>query len=144
MIRSLLLLTLVAAAAARAGAAADPGADEAALRQLNSDYVRAYLACDVARFRAILADDFTGVLADGRIIDKAEFLRQAARPPDAADLKLHDVTIRLLGDAAVVSAYVTYRRAGGPEVRTRYTNVCVRRSGDWRVVWVQWTRVTAA
>ena len=38
--------------------------------------------------RGMLADDFVGVLADGRVIDKAEFLAQAAQPPDARDLRL--------------------------------------------------------
>jgi len=88
------LALLIAAAPARASGPAAP--DEAVLRQLNAEYVRAYLACDVARFSTLIADDFTGVLADGRAIDRAEFLRQAAQRPDARDLRLHDVAIRIL------------------------------------------------
>lgn len=127
----------------RAGAA-DPGApDEPVLRQMNDDYVRAFLGCDVARFRAILADDFSGVLADGRVIDKAEFLREAAEPPDARDLRLHGVTIRVFGDSAVVAALVTYARGSGTGVRTRYSSIYARRGGLWQIVWVQWTRVAA-
>jgi len=123
---------------------ADPaGPDEPALRQLNDDYVRAFLACDVARFRGILSDDFTGILADGRVIDKAEFLRQAAEPPDARDLRLHEVVIREFGDCAVVGALVTYARADGTGVRTRYTGIFARRRGRWEIAWVQWTRVAA-
>ncbi|HXN35987.1 MAG TPA: nuclear transport factor 2 family protein [Opitutaceae bacterium] len=126
------------------GRAADPaGPDEPALRQMNDDYVRAFLACDVARFRAILADDFTAVLADGRVIDKAEFLRQAAEPPDARDLRLHDVAIREYGDCALVAALVTYGRANGTAVRTRYSSIFARRQGRWEIVWVQWTRAAA-
>jgi hypothetical protein len=53
------------------------------------------------------------------------------------------VTIRLFGDSALVGAAVTYRRADGSPVRTRYTSVYVRRDGRWAIVWVQWTRVTA-
>jgi hypothetical protein len=126
------------------GRAADPVApDEPALRQLNADYVRAFLACDVERFRSILADDFSGVLADGRVIDKTEFLREAAQPPDARDLRLHDVSIRQFGDSAVVAALVSYFRANGTGVRTRYSSIFARRKGQWEIVWVQWTRVTA-
>jgi hypothetical protein len=126
------------------GRAAEPAApDEPAIRQLNDDYVRAFLACDVARFRSILADDFTGVLADGRVIDKAEFLRQAKEPPDARDLRLHDVVIREYGETALVGAYVTYRRSDGSGVRTRYSSLYVRRGGRWSMVWVQWTRAAA-
>src|ERR1700685_3817690 len=49
-------------AAAPAVRAADPAPDEPEIRRMNDDYVRAYLACDLARFRTLLADDFTGVL----------------------------------------------------------------------------------
>jgi len=132
---ALLLLSL---APGRAADAAGP--DEVALRQLNDDYVRAFLSCDVARFRALLSDDFLGVLADGRVIDKAEFLRQARERPDARDLRLHDVVIRTYGDTALIGAYVTYRRSDGTPVRTRYSALYVRRAAGWSVAWVQWTR----
>jgi ketosteroid isomerase-like protein len=128
---------------ARPARADDAGADEPALRQLNSEYVRAFLACDVERFRSLLTDDFGGVLADGRVIDKAEFLREASVRPDARDLRLHDVTIRGYGDSATVVALVTYRRGDGTAVRTRYSSLYVRRGAGWAIAWVQWTRVTA-
>lgn len=137
------LLGLLLAAAPAGLAAGAPSPEEAVIRQMNDDYVRAFLACDVARFRSLLADDFTGVLADGRVIDKAEFLRQAAERPDASNLRLRDVTIRVYGDTALVGGLVAYRRSDGAAVRTRYTSFYVRRSGRWAIVWVQWTRSVA-
>ena len=125
----------------RAAEAAGP--DAPVIRQLNDDYVRAFLACDVSRFRALLAEDFRGVLADGRVIDKTEFLREASDPPDALDLRLHDVTIQIYTDTALVNALVTYKRAIGTAVRTRYSSLYVRRGGQWAVVWVQWTRAVS-
>ncbi len=141
--RARALLALLVLAALPGRAAEPAGADESEIRRMNDDYVRAYLDCDVARFRAMLADDFTGVLADGRVIDRAEFLQQAAERPDARDLRLRDVVIRLYGDSALVAGAVSYRRADGTGVRTRYSSVYVRRGGRWQIVWVQWTRVTA-
>lgn len=136
---ALVALLLLAAPALRA----DPGgADEAAFRQRNDDYVRAFLACDVARFRTLLADDFLGVLADGRLIDKAEFLRQAVAKPDVLDLRLRDVGIHVYGDAALVTALVTYHRAAGTPVRTRYSTLYVLRGGAWSVVWSEWTHAS--
>src|SRR5665213_4097561 len=44
--------------------------DAAAVRQLNERFIRAFLDCDVASYRALLADDFLAVLADGRVINK--------------------------------------------------------------------------
>ena len=144
MVRPACALASILFLAAVPGRAAEPAApDEPAIRQLNDDYVRAFLACDVARFRSILADDFTGVLADGRVIDKSEFLRQARERPDARDLRLHDVVIREYGETALVGALVTYRRADGTGVRTRYSCFIVRRDGRWAIVWVQWTRIAA-
>jgi ketosteroid isomerase-like protein len=139
--RPLLVLLLLLAGALRA---AEPDAEEPAIRRLNDDYVRAYLASDVARFSALLGDDFTAVLASGVVVGKAEFLRLAAVRPDALDLRLHDVTIRVYGEAALVGALVGYRRSDGADVRTRYTSVFVRRDGRWVLVSVQWTRVVAA
>jgi hypothetical protein len=74
------------------------------------------------------------------VIDKAEFLREARERPDARDLRLHEVVIRSYGETALVGAYVTYRRADGSSVRTRYSTLYVRRAGAWSVAWVQWTR----
>ena len=122
-------------------AAADAGGDEAELRRLNADYVRSFLASDVGRFKTMLADDFRCILADGREIGREEFLRMAARPPDARNFRLRAVSIRIYGDAAVIGAEGSYLRASGTEVQTRYTNVCVRQEGRWRVVSTQWTRV---
>jgi hypothetical protein len=137
--RALLVLLLLAAVPARA----DTGAtDEAAFRQRNADFVRAFLTSDVARFRTLLADDFIGVLANGTLIDKAEFLREAQVKPDAVDLRLHNVVIRTYSDSAVVSAFVTYRRSKGDPVRTRYTTFYVFRDGVWSVAMVQWTWYT--
>jgi ketosteroid isomerase-like protein len=140
---ALALFALLLSAAAPARAAEATGPDEVALRQLNDDYVKAFLGCDVTRFKALLAEDFAGVRADGRVIDKAEFLREAQARPDAADLRLHDVVIHSYGDSAMVMAAVTYHKADGTGVRTRYTTLYVRRDGLWTIAWVQWTRVSA-
>jgi len=136
------VLALLLLAAPRARAQAD-GADEASFRRRNDDYVRAFLTSDVKGFQALLADDFVAVLADGRLIDKAAFLRNAAVRPDAEELRLHDVAIRVFPAAAIVTASVSYHRADGTAVRTRYSTLYVLRDGAWRIVWVQWTRVSA-
>jgi len=123
-----------------AEAAASP--DEVALRQVNADYVRAFLNSDVTRLRRLLGDDFRGVLASGGVIDKDEFLKEAAIPPAVREFRLKDVTIRLYGDAAVVGAAVSYRRPDGTPIETRYVDVYVRRADRWELVSAQWTRVT--
>jgi hypothetical protein len=137
------LLALLLLSAGPVLAQEEPAQDEAAIRQLNTDYVRAFLARDVGRFSTLLAPDFTGVLADGRVIDKPEFLRLAKVDLDAHDLRLHDLVIRLYADTAIAGALVTYERSSGPAIRTRYSSLYVRRDGKWAIVWTQWTRVAA-
>lgn len=126
----------------RPSLAADSG-DESDLRRLNDDYLRASLACDVARFRELLADDFCGVLADGRVISKAQFLLLATRPPTLKDFQVKEVTVRLYGDAALVNDLAAYRRPDGAAAQTRYVDVYARRGGRWQLVSVQITHVTA-
>jgi len=117
--------------------------DLASLRQLNADNLRAFLTCDVASYRQLLADDFHCVLADGRLIDKAGFLELAAQPPGVADFRRQEPLISLYGDAALIIARISYRRQDGTSVQTRYIDVCVRRDGSWQIVSAQFTRVAA-
>jgi ketosteroid isomerase-like protein len=138
-----LVLAAVALSVAPLRAAASAGVDEAAVRQLNDDYVRAFLNSDVGRFGGLLSTDFTAVLADGRLIDRRAFLLQAASRPDAVDFRLHEVVIRVYSDSAILGALVTYRRAGGEAVRTRYTALFVLQEGRLRIASVQWTRAPA-
>jgi len=134
---------MVAGVAKSAGADVTASPDEVALRQVNADYVRAFLNSDVTRLRRLLGDDFRGVLASGGVIDKAEFLKEAANPPEVREFRLKDVTIRLYGDAAVVGAAVSYHRPDGTPIETRYVDVYVRRADRWELVSAQWTRVTS-
>ena len=117
-------------------------ADRAAVHRLDSDSLRAFLACDVACYRQILAGDFRCVLADGRLIDKAEFLRQAAQPPAVVGFRREEPEIRLYGDTAVVTGRIAYRRPDGAAAQTRYVDFCVRRDGRWQIVSAQYTRVS--
>lgn len=123
--------------------AAAENPDEAALRELNRDYVRAFLSSDVARYRELLADDFRAVLSDGRQIDKAEFLLQAAQPPGVTGYRLGDIVVRQYGDTALVNARLDYKRRGGSEIHTRYVDVYVRSGGRWQLVSAQFTRISA-
>jgi len=136
------LVLLLLGSVLAAGAAAEEN-DEKTIRRLNAAYLEAFLKCDVARYRELLADDFRGVLADGREIDKAEFLKQSAVPPPVRNFRAQDVVVRLYGDTAFVNARAVYQRPDGTETQTRYVNVYVRRDRRWQVVSAQLTRIAA-
>jgi len=121
-------------------AAAAGSADEAAILRLNQDHIRAFVTSDVALYRDLLADDFHAVLADGREIDKAEFLVQAARPAGVSEYHIEDVWVRRFGDTALLPARLAYKHSDGSAVRTFYVDVYVRRDGRWRLASAQFVR----
>jgi ketosteroid isomerase-like protein len=117
--------------------------DVRTLRDLNRDYIEAVRASDVHRFDEILAPDFNCSLPDGSLIDRAQFLQRASRPLDIHDLEVHDVEVRLLGEAAVVQARTTFTTAEGHPGTGRYTDIWSRRDGAWRAVAAHFTRNVA-
>ena len=114
--------------------------DLATLLRLNDEYIDSVRTSDVKRFGEILADDFLCTLADGTLVDRQQFLMQAAQPTTAHGLAIHDVNVRLLGDAAIVHAATTFTYPDGRPGRGRYTDVWARRGGRWVAVAAQFVR----
>ncbi len=107
---------------------------------LNRDYVNSVQRSDVARFEAILAEDFLCSNPDGSLVDKRQFLEQTARPVTISGLKARDVRVRILGDVAIIHARTTYVTASGEQKSGRYTDVWARRDGRWLAVSAHVTR----
>jgi ketosteroid isomerase-like protein len=110
----------------------------AALHELNAHYIRAFVEADVEWYCEHLGDDFVCTLADGRRIDKAEFLAMAAEGPGVRDVTYDEVDVRPLGNVALVQGVTHYVRDGTPG-STRYTDVWVLRSGRWLAIAAQLT-----
>ena len=119
----------------------DLAANEAALLQLNEGYIRAFMTADAAWYDAHLVDDFICVRADGSVHEKPAFL--AGTTPDAAaeEYLLDDVSVRVHGDSAYVTARGTWRRKDGSTGQTRYIDAYAKVGGEWKVVSAQLTRV---
>ena len=112
------------------------------LQQLNQEYVDAFMNADVEWYRAHLAEDFVCVESDGSVLDKAEFLSNTVKGPDVVEYKLHEVDIRVYGDAALVRATGVWIREDGSMGMSRYTDVYIRISSEWKAVSAQITRTT--
>ena len=143
MRRSSHFLTLVLAALAVLPCRAQSAnaSEEATLRDLNARYTRAFLECDVTFYRSLLTDDFQAVLADGRLIDRKEFLLEAGTPPKIHGFTVGDVGVRVYATSAVVTAWVSYKHDDDTLFRTRYSDLYVKVDGHWRLASVQWTRL---
>jgi ketosteroid isomerase-like protein len=114
--------------------------DHEILSGLNRDYIDSVQGGDVRRFDEILAEDFVCTNPDASFIDRAAFLRQTAQPVTIKDLAAHDVTIRIMGDVAIIHARTTYRRPDGAMGGGRYTDIWARRGGRWLAVAAHVTR----
>jgi hypothetical protein len=114
--------------------------DEKELRQLNEQYVDAYMRSDVGWYREHLADAFVCIESDGSVLGKTEFLERAARGPDVAAYRLDQVHVRIYGVVALVQATGLFRRKDGSHGKSRYIDVYVREGGEWTVVSAQITR----
>ena len=114
------------------------------LRQLNEQYIRAFLERDVQWFETRLADEFIHIESDGQLLDRRSFLAMIANGSTQSAYTLEDVQIHCFGEAAVVRALGSWTAEDGTAGRSRYVDVYVRRDGVWKVVSAQITRPTQA
>ena len=121
-------------------AAPDSTLDVATLLTLNREYIQAVQASDVDWFNGMLAADFRCSLPDGSLINRERFLERAARPLDISQLEVHDVEVRVFGDAAIVHARTTFSMSDGRLGSGRYTDVWVRHQGRWVAAAAHFTR----
>ena len=114
----------------------------ATLHDLNAHYIRAFIESDTAWYSEHLSDDFVCTLADGRRINKSEFLQRNAQGPGVSDVSYDEIDVRPLGDTALVHGVTHFTRNGSP-ASTRYTDIWHFRDGRWQAVAAQLTSVAS-
>ena len=113
----------------------DLGTDEKILRKLNDDYIHSDQHGDVARYEEFLAEDFTASLPDLVFRNRKEFLDLIVQPRPFTGLTLLNVTVRVLGDVALLHGRVRYTTTHDGRAREAlYTDTYQRRDGQWRCV----------
>ncbi|MBN9089553.1 MAG: nuclear transport factor 2 family protein [Reyranella sp.] len=114
--------------------------DRETLEGLNHDYIASVQGSDVKRFEQILSEDFLNTNPDGSLVDKAGFLKQIAPPAKIRNLACHDVTVRVMGDFAIIHARTSYAYLDGRPGSGRYTDIWARRNAQWVCVAAQVAR----
>jgi ketosteroid isomerase-like protein len=114
--------------------------DKTTLERLNQEYVDAFMNADVDWYRQHLAEDFVCIESDGSVLNKIQFLKNTAKGPDVANYTLQEVEIRIYGNAALVRATGIWTRADGTMGMSRYIDVYVKESAEWKTVSAQITR----
>jgi ketosteroid isomerase-like protein len=101
-------------------------------------FSRAWAAGDTDVLQKLLSPSYTHIDVRGRLLNRDEWLRYASgRAGDTTDIVFADVTTRVIGDVAIVTARNDV--SGGNIVvgdsRTalsmRFTTIWVRRDGRW-------------
>lgn len=116
--------------------------DKTILEQLNQEYVDAFMNADVDWYREHLAEDFVCIESDGSVVNKAKFLTNTVKGPDVADYKLEHVDVCVYGDVALVRATGLWTSKSGSMGMSRYLDVYVRQSEEWKAVSAQITRIS--
>jgi ketosteroid isomerase-like protein len=128
-------------------------ASEAAKRNANAEiqqfeerFSSALARNDVGELQNYLSDDWRIVSGDGRVIDRARFLKVIG----SGDLKhskmsFSEPTIRVYGDTALVTSHA---QSGGSYKGVDFqtdeigTDVIVKKGGQWVCVFTQLTTIT--
>lgn len=123
------------------------GADTSTVRELEQIEQRlsaTWQKGDCAAWSAMLAPDWSVIHITGEVITKVQALERCTEPRSAGEsVKIDDISVRVFGDAAVVTGRTT-ASSGGAKPTTlmlRFTDVFVRRSRQWQVVASQATQI---
>ncbi len=148
---SLLLLTFILAGSgygAHASTFPLPHHDDRLHKEiegLESEWRNAVLNNDVSVFEKLLADDYLGVTANGTLETKADAVAmRRAGTVRISELQPSDTKVRVYGDTAVVTSRVELAGTNGDRDISgtyRYTRVYNKRSGSWKIVSFEASRI---
>lgn len=152
-----ILLALVAAAPcasqarrARARAATPAQSVEQQVKQFEREFVEARRQArrgNPAPLQRILAPDFVATSLNGRVVNRAQFVRASGnRNLRFTSFQLDDPQVRVYPGSAVVTGRVTVTSRGEGGERTsqfRYTSLYVGGGGSWQVAALHLTPVAS-
>lgn len=106
------------------------------LTDLEHEWTVANINADKKKLNSILADDYVGILPDGRPQGKAEYLRTATRDTSIQKWDFEDLKVSLRGDRAtltgVLEVEIKDERGQNQSLAFRFTDKFVWRDGRWQ------------
>ena len=137
MVRTIFMAAIILAAASLAvgqcgGHTATMGSNvEQELIKLDKDWTAAELKGDKTAVSKVVADDFQGTTAEGKVQDKAKYMEgiKASTDKDVAD----DFNVRVFGDMAIMTHRGTVTTSK-ESLQYRSTHVCAKRDGRWQLI----------
>ena len=112
---------------------------EQELADIQQRLAQAWRAADRQAIERLIAADWTVTGPDGRVSTRAEVLRDVfeTRVHRIASLEIDNVHVRVFGEAAVITGRTRGRgsyRDAAYDATIRFTDVFVRRGGEWQAV----------
>lgn len=127
---------------AQARPATEQAGDEAAIRHLNEQVLKAYNTGDFATVERIEDPDFTVATDFGQITkaQQMERARQRKDLPSTVQLTIENAQIRFFGDAALLTEIEKW---GDPAQTAGFqtTSVWVKRGPDWKLVHLHYSQL---
>lgn len=112
------------------------------IRDLEEQLLRPEVRGSPDAVGALLDDAFVEFATDGRAYTKAQVIAALQRESAVYERSLTDFRARPLADGVILATYrATRRDASGEVVESLRSSVWTRRSGDWRILFHQGTRV---
>ena len=116
------------------------------LRDIEERLASAWVVGDRTFVEQILADDWSVTDLTGRVLTRAEVLKEAFGSKDRkiVSMQIDDISVRCFGDWAIVTGRT---QAAGEyqgevaEVMLRFTDVFANRNGNWQAVVSQATLI---
>ena len=113
-------------------AAEDPKRD---ILRLEREWAAALTEKDLGWYQRNLSPAYQTVLANGRILSRAEVVEHIRTAPPAQGLKLDQADVRVYGNAAVATTTQSFTRQDGRTARLRVTDVWTKADGGrWMAV----------
>ena len=109
------------------------------VRDLNSNYIRAWLEHDMDWYRAHLTDDFVLTAGDGSLLNKEQFVSYPNQSALIAKAHVEDIVVRTYGATATVTGNTIVEWKDGRHTATRYTDTYAKVNGEWKAVAAQLT-----
>jgi ketosteroid isomerase-like protein len=107
---------------------------ETYIRDSEAAWAESVATSDTSVVKRILADDCVWVL-DGRVVDKAHAIAEAAKGPgDFVSNHLDYAHVRIFGGTAIAQGSETWTRKSGKKGHFVWTDTWMRRDGQWQIV----------
>lgn len=119
--------------------AADRALDEVVIRQGAEAWAEAFTRGDADTVHRILADDFVGMSKDGSLYDKPTMLGWVRAGPNLTSSETTVEQVRFFGDIAIATGSDTMVGAlpQSQRIKSFWTDVWIRRDGQWQVIAAQ-------